>query len=83
VQGKYSEGAGRWIVGENLVWASPDLSAQEALEMWLDSPEHRKILMRPAWREIGLGAVHSLSAPGVYGGLAATILTADFGVRKG
>jgi uncharacterized protein YkwD len=68
-------------VGENLVWASPDLNAREALALWLDSPPHRQNLLRAAWREVGLGAVHSLSAPGVYGGLAATILTADFGVR--
>jgi uncharacterized protein YkwD len=36
-----------------------------------------------AWREIGLGAMHAPSAPGVYAGRNATILTADFGVRRG
>jgi uncharacterized protein YkwD len=83
IEGKYSKRATRWFVGENLVWGSPDLTAGEALTMWLESPAHRKNLLMAAWREIGLGAVHSLSAPGVYGGLAATILTADFGVRRG
>jgi uncharacterized protein YkwD len=72
---------GYWSVGENLVWASPDLSADQAIQMWLNSPPHRKNLLTPAWREIGLGAVRALGAPGIYKGLDVTILTADFGVR--
>jgi uncharacterized protein YkwD len=70
-----------WGVGENMVWSSPDLSADDAIQMWLDSPPHRKNLLTPTWREVGLGAVHALGAPGVYQGLDVTILTADFGVR--
>ena len=70
-----------WGVGENMAWAEPDLSADEAIEMWLASPPHRKNLLNPAWREVGLGAVRALSAPGVYDGLDVTILTADFGTR--
>jgi uncharacterized protein YkwD len=70
-----------WSVGENLVWASPDLSADRAIELWLNSPPHRKNLLMPAWREIGLGGVRALAAPGVYEGLDVTILTADFGAR--
>src|SRR5438094_2023538 len=34
-----------WATGENLVWASPDLSASSAIEMWLKSPPHRKNLL--------------------------------------
>jgi len=71
----------KWGVGENMVWASPELSAADALQMWLDSPPHRKILLTSAWREVGLGAVRALGAPGVYKGLDVTILTADFGAR--
>ncbi|HEY8774294.1 MAG TPA: CAP domain-containing protein [Gaiellaceae bacterium] len=70
-----------WSVGENMLWASGDMSADQAIEMWLASPEHRKNLLTPAWREVGLGAVRALSAPGVYEGLDVTIITADFGVR--
>jgi hypothetical protein len=39
-------------------------------------------LLTARWREVGLSAVHVNSAPGVYGGNAVTILTADFGVRR-
>jgi len=70
-----------WGVGENMVWASPELTGGQAIEMWLNSPPHRKNLLAPAWREVGLGAVRALSAPGVYQGLDVTILTADFGTR--
>ena len=64
-----------------MVWASPSLCAAQAIDMWLKSPPHRKNLLTPAWREVGIGGVHALAAPGVYEGLDVTILTADFGVR--
>jgi uncharacterized protein YkwD len=70
-----------WTVGENLLWASPDVGALRALKLWLASPPHRANLLSPRWREIGLAAVHSTSAPGVYGGRPATVVTADFGAR--
>jgi uncharacterized protein YkwD len=71
-----------WSVGENLLWSSPDVDATGAVNMWLDSPEHRRILLSARWREIGLSAVHVTSAPGTYGGREVTIVTADFGVRR-
>ena len=70
-----------WTVGENLVWGGPDIGAARAFRLWLSSPPHRANLLNPSWREVGLGAVHSTSAPGVYGGGAVTIVTADFGAR--
>jgi uncharacterized protein YkwD len=70
-----------WSVGENLVWGSPDLGAVRALKLWLASPPHRANLLNPRWREVGLAAVHSTSAPGVYHNAPATIVTADFGAR--
>ena len=77
-----SKSFGFWSVGENLLWSSPDVDAQHALTMWENSPEHRKNMLDPHWREIGISAVHVASAPGVYRGLPVTIVTTDFGVRK-
>jgi uncharacterized protein YkwD len=71
-----------WSVGENLVWGGPDIGAARAFRLWLSSPPHRANLLNARWREVGLGAVHSTSAPGVYGGGSATIVTADFGARS-
>jgi uncharacterized protein YkwD len=83
VEAAYPKNGSRfWRVGENLAWASPRLSARQALELWLASPRHRDNLLSPTWREIGLGAVHASVAGGVYRGRDVTILTADFGVRR-
>jgi uncharacterized protein YkwD len=79
----YSDrGFARWSVGENLLWSSPDVDAAGALQMWLNSPPHRKNLLTPDWREIGLSAVHVSAAPGIFEGRETTILTADFGTRR-
>ena len=80
VEAAYPRSGRLWSVGENLVWAYPALNARQALELWLASPPHRKNLLSPVWREIGIGAVHAF-AGGVYNGHDVTILTADFGVR--
>ena len=71
-----------WSVGENLLWGSPDVGPVRALRLWLSSAPHRANLLNPRWREIGLAAVHSTSAPGVYHNAPATIITADFGARS-
>jgi uncharacterized protein YkwD len=79
----YGKGGYRyWSVGENLAWAAPQLSAARTVTLWLHSPEHRANLLAPRWREIGLAAVHVTSGHGVYAGYSATIVTADFGVRR-
>ena len=71
-----------WSVGENLLWSSPNVDAPGALNMWFNSPEHRKNMLSARWREIGLSAVHVAAAPGTYGGREVTIVTSDFGVRR-
>ena len=70
-----------WSVGETLVWESPSADAAQVVSEWMDSPEHRAILMSRDWHEIGVSAVQDSAAPGDFKGMAATIVTADFGVR--
>ncbi len=70
-----------WSVGENLVWAAPDLSAAGALDLWMHSAPHRENLLTARWRQIGISAVHVNAGPGTFGGQPTTIITADFGVR--
>jgi uncharacterized protein YkwD len=77
-----SSGYHRWSVGENLLWSSGRLSAAEALKLWMGSPGHRKNILTPAWREVGLSAVAVSGAPGVYGGRDVVIITSDFGTRS-
>lgn len=71
-----------WWVGENLLYSSSPLDAVRAIDMWLNSPDHRRVILMARWREFGLGAVRVVSAPGVYGGRTVTIVTTDFGVRR-
>ena len=75
-------GARQWSAGENLLWSTPDLSAQRAVEMWLASPAHRKILLDKRWRQIGLGVVQAENAPGYFGGQTVVVAAAEFGVRR-
>lgn len=70
-----------WSVGENLLWSSPEIGAAGAVRMWKESPAHRKIMFDPAWREVGINALHVTAAPGFYMGLDVTLVTVDFGVR--
>ena len=77
-----SRGWSMWSVGENIEYESPDITANEGLTMWLNSPPHRANLLSKSWREIGISAVHFDSAPGEYDGGAVTIVTADFGLRR-
>jgi uncharacterized protein YkwD len=71
-----------WSVGENLLWASPSVSAASAMNLWIGSPPHLKNLLTPQWRQIGVSAVTVVDAPGVYHGQRVTVITTDFGVRR-
>jgi uncharacterized protein YkwD len=73
-------GHGTWSVGENLLW-STRVDAAAAVHMWMQSPPHRRNILTPHWRDIGLSAVRASHAPGVYGGRDVVIITSDFGVR--
>jgi len=82
VQRFYAPGpSGYRAIGENLLWASPDLDAKRALALWMTSRPHRGNILSPLWREIGISAEHVHTAPGTFGGLEVTVVTADFGVR--
>jgi uncharacterized protein YkwD len=71
-----------WSVGENLLWSSPDVDPARAMQLWMNSPEHRANILTARWREIGISAAHFAAAPGTYKGLEVTIITTDFGVRR-
>jgi uncharacterized protein YkwD len=77
-----AHGYAYWAAGENLVWASPSLSAESAMRLWISSPPHLANLLSRQWRQIGVSAVGVARAPGVYGGRRVTIITTDFGVRR-
>jgi len=71
-----------WSVGENLLWSSGQIDASAGLAAWMASPPHRANILFPGWRQVGIAAVTSADAPGVYGGREVTVITTDFGVRQ-
>ena len=75
-------GARSWSVAENLAWSAPGVTAQQAVEMWLASPEHQRILLDKRWRQIGLGVIAADGAGGAYGGQDVVVLAAEFGLRR-
>ena len=76
-----SSGYGFWSVGENLLWSSPNLTRDGRSRCGWPPPSIVRTSSTPQWREIGVAAVHLISAPGVYRGLPVTVITTDFGVR--
>jgi len=71
-----------WSAGENLLWGSPGFTPASAVQQWLDSPTHRRVLLTRSWRELGIGVVSAVRAPGAYGGHDVQIAAAEFGLRR-
>jgi uncharacterized protein YkwD len=71
-----------WSAGENLLWASPGFAPANAVQQWLDSPTHRRVMLTRSWRELGIGVVSAAGAPGAYGGRDVQIAAAEFGLRR-
>lgn len=76
----YLSGAHRWLVGETLGWGwGAGASAHRIVQAWMKSPEHRRILLTPSYRELGVGVVwggpHRRAIP-------YATFTADFGVTN-
>lgn len=69
----------RWRIGEVMLWRSAATEAEDVVTTWMNSPPHRTVLLLPAFREIGIGAVHVTNAPSVFGGESATIVVSDLG----
>ena len=62
-------------------WLSGTVDARQVVADWMASPAHRRQLLTPRYREIGISAVRVEKAGGAFRGLDAAIVTADFGVR--
>jgi len=76
-------GGSTWAVGENLLWSSPGIDAAGAVKMWLASPPHRRNLLDPTWREVGLGAFSTAGGTGAFAAAdgPVVVVTMDFGSR--
>jgi uncharacterized protein YkwD len=76
-------GYSSWSAGENLAWGAPSISASQTVSRWMASPGHRANILNPAWRNIGIGAVHVGEPRGYYTAWDdVTIVAAEFGARR-
>ena len=70
----------RLVVGENLAWGSGELATPaQTVKAWMASPGHRANILRPGFREIGIGVVEG--TPRADAGAGATYASA-FGARS-
>jgi uncharacterized protein YkwD len=77
----YMRGASFWTVGENLRWGwGNEASPASAVAAWMQSPEHRHVMLMGSFREIGIGFVDG--SPTGSDENSAAIYTADFGYRR-
>ena len=77
----YLEGTGAAGLGENLGWASAGgATPLRIVEGWMNSPSHRRNILRTEWEDTGLGVVRG--APREEGGGGATYVQV-FGRRGG
>jgi uncharacterized protein YkwD len=69
---------GNYGVGENLAWGSGSLgTVHTIMSNWLNSDEHRVILLRPSYQDVGIG----LAEGRFQGFVGAEIWVAHFGYR--
>jgi uncharacterized protein YkwD len=74
----YVPPAASWILGENLAWGDHEDSTPRAIvRAWMASPAHRRNILTPDFREVGIAIVSGAPVPGVDD--AATYAT-EFGV---
>jgi uncharacterized protein YkwD len=70
-----------WIVGENLRWTTADGSTPaDIVRAWMNSPEHRKYLLKARFRDLGVAAVSGIPCdPSQTDGVT---VASEFGFRE-
>jgi uncharacterized protein YkwD len=67
-------------LGENIAWGTLNLSTpQSIVTAWMASPGHRANILRPSFRQTGIGVAAGVPGP-VGSGQAGATYTQDFGV---
>jgi uncharacterized protein YkwD len=75
----YLRATNDWLVGENLAWGTRAKgTARQILRMWMASPSHRRVLLMPSFRDVGLGVEWGVPDRRLAGGSTYTV---NFGVR--
>jgi uncharacterized protein YkwD len=79
----YMRSVRSWVVGENLVWGTENLSTPQSLvTAWMNSPPHRANLLRPRFREIGVAAVVGTPVAGGSADATGVTVSSEYGYRS-
>jgi uncharacterized protein YkwD len=68
----YLDGTRRWVVGE-VLGSMRSWDPAGIVQAFLDSPSHRRVLLRPGYQDIGVGAVEGLPRSDAPGGYTLTV----------
>jgi uncharacterized protein YkwD len=75
----YVAGATSYAMGENIAWGTGSYGTpRQAMSNWLQSTGHRENILRPEYRELGIGYLADQTFQGYAG---ATLWSQEFGVR--
>ena len=78
----YMRGARDWSVGENLGYGAGSAGSPQAMvRAWMQSPEHRQVILERFWRQIGVGVTEG--SPSGPDGPGMATYTVDLGFRRG
>ena len=78
----YGDPGDGWRIGENLGWGTgPRGTPAWLVDAWLASPHHRRILLEPAFRELGAGAAQG-APKATDGSLPGATYTLELGVIR-
>lgn len=80
---RYTAGSRGWSVGENIAWGTGSLATPaQIVRSWMRSPGHRKNILSPQFREIGIGVARGVPVAGAANGKHdGATFTTDFGTR--
>ncbi|MBE2320556.1 CAP domain-containing protein [Solirubrobacter sp. CPCC 204708] len=78
VRAGYTQRNDGWSLGENLAWGTGELgTARGVHEAWMHSSGHRANILKPAFRELGIGIRPGVPTDPTVG----TTYTTNFGVK--
>ena len=80
---KYTKGARRWSLGENIAWGTGDRSTPASIvDAWMHSPGHKANILDPTFKEIGIGIASGAPVATAAASSAGATYTTDFGFRS-
>ncbi|MEI6792657.1 MAG: CAP domain-containing protein [Actinomycetes bacterium] len=79
----YLLGADLWLIGENIGWGVSTVGTPvHIVESWMSSPGHRKNMLNPSFRDIGIGLTPGTPAGGANGATHVQVYAAHTDAKK-